>query len=122
MDSGVPRWKQTAANRPAICAARRGNQANLSSEAARDPLLRRLPSRTLCGKGRRTMRSKLFVPGSRPELFAKALAGDADSISFDVEDSVPENSKAYAREQIADFLRSSAAGESAKATAKLMIV
>jgi len=36
------------------------------------------------------MRSKLFVPGSRPELFAKALAGAADAISFDVEDSVPE--------------------------------
>ena len=54
------------------------------------------------------MRSKLFVPGSRPELFAKALAGAADSISFDVEDSVPEDSKARAREQIADFLRSGA--------------
>ena len=60
------------------------------------------------------MRSKLFVPGSRPELFAKALAGAADSISFDVEDSVPENSKAYAREQVADFLRSSAARDSSK--------
>ena len=60
------------------------------------------------------MRSKLFVPGSRPELFAKALAGAADSISFDVEDSVPENSKAYAREQVADFLRSGAARDSVK--------
>jgi len=60
------------------------------------------------------MRSKLFVPGSRPELFAKALAGAADSISFDVEDSVPENSKAYAREQVADFLRSSAVKDSGK--------
>jgi hypothetical protein len=29
----------------------------------------------------RGMRSKLFVPGSRPELFAKALAGAADAIS-----------------------------------------
>jgi citrate lyase subunit beta/citryl-CoA lyase len=47
-------------------------------------------------------------------LFAKALAGAADSISFDVEDSVPENSKAYAREQVADFLRSSAVKDSAK--------
>jgi citrate lyase beta subunit len=56
------------------------------------------------------MRSKLFVPGSRPELFAKALAGAADSISFDVEDSVPEDSKAHARRQVADFLRSGAAG------------
>jgi len=60
------------------------------------------------------MRSKLFVPGSRPEWFAKALAGAADSISFDVEDSVPENSKAYAREQVADFLRSGAARDSVK--------
>jgi citrate lyase beta subunit len=60
------------------------------------------------------MRSKLFVPGSRSELFAKALAGAADSISFDVEDSVPENSKAYAREQVADFLRSGAAKDSGK--------
>ena len=36
------------------------------------------------------MRSKLFVPGSRPELFDKALAGDADALSFDLEDSVVE--------------------------------
>ena len=64
------------------------------------------------------MRSKLFVPGSRPELFAKALAGAADSISFDVEDSVPEDSKAHARRQVADFLRSGAAG----LTRKLIIV
>jgi citrate lyase subunit beta/citryl-CoA lyase len=58
------------------------------------------------------MRSKLFVPGSRPELFAKALASDADAISFDVEDSVPEDAKVRAREQIADFLRSDTARES----------
>ena len=32
------------------------------------------------------MRSKLFVPGSRPELFAKALAGEADAISLDLEE------------------------------------
>jgi citrate lyase beta subunit len=61
------------------------------------------------------MRSKLFVPGSRPELFAKALAGAADCVSFDVEDSVPEDSKACAREQVADFLRSGAARDCAKA-------
>jgi citrate lyase subunit beta/citryl-CoA lyase len=60
------------------------------------------------------MRSKLFVPGSRPELFAKALAGAADAISFDVEDSVPEDSKARARQQVVDFLRSGAAGSSGK--------
>jgi citrate lyase beta subunit len=64
------------------------------------------------------VRSKLFVPGSRAELFVKALAGDADAISFDVEDSVPENSKARARDQVADCLRSRAVRDSAK----LMIV
>ncbi len=40
------------------------------------------------------MRSKLFVPGSRPELFAKALASDADALSFDLEDSVAPERKA----------------------------
>jgi citrate lyase beta subunit len=60
------------------------------------------------------MRSKLFVPGTRPELFAKALAGDADAISFDLEDAVPEPGKATAREQVAAFVRSAAARQSRK--------
>jgi citrate lyase beta subunit len=60
------------------------------------------------------MRSKLFVPGSRTELFAKALAGEADAISFDVEDSVPEGVKARARQDVADFLRARATRESSK--------
>jgi citrate lyase subunit beta/citryl-CoA lyase len=52
------------------------------------------------------MRSKLFVPGSRPELFPKALAGQADSVSFDLEDSVLESAKAEARRLVGDALRS----------------
>jgi citrate lyase beta subunit len=60
------------------------------------------------------MRSKLFVPGSRPELFAKAIASAADAISFDVEDSVPDEGKARARAAIVDFLASGAARESAR--------
>lgn len=52
------------------------------------------------------MRSKLFVPGSRPELFAKALASEADAISIDLEDSVVESRKDEARENVAEFLRS----------------
>lgn len=52
------------------------------------------------------MRSKLFVPGSRPELFAKALASGADALSFDLEDSVADDRKAAARAQLRDFLRS----------------
>ena len=51
------------------------------------------------------MRSKLFVPASRPELFAKALAGEADAISFDLEDAVQESRKVEARRVLGTFLR-----------------
>ena len=50
------------------------------------------------------MRSKLFVPASRPELYAKALAGEADALSFDLEDAVDENMKDEARRSLAKFL------------------
>lgn len=50
------------------------------------------------------MRSKLFVPGCRPEFFGKAVAGEADAISFDLEDSVPEDRKAEARARVAAFI------------------
>jgi citrate lyase subunit beta/citryl-CoA lyase len=50
------------------------------------------------------MRSKLFVPGSRPELFAKAMASEADGLSFDLEDAVDEAMKAEARKELAHFL------------------
>ena len=55
------------------------------------------------------MRSKLFVPGSRPELFSKVLAGEADALSFDLEDSVVEARKGEAREAVRGLLRSDAA-------------
>lgn len=64
------------------------------------------------------MRSKLFVPGARPELFNKALAGDADALSFDLEDSVPEAGKQAARAAIASFL----ARADVLASNKLLIV
>ena len=51
------------------------------------------------------MRSKLFVPGSRPELFAKAMASEADGLSFDLEDAVDESMKDTARREVARFLR-----------------
>ena len=50
------------------------------------------------------MRSKLFVPASRPEFFAKALAGEADALSFDLEDAVDEAMKDEARRELAKFL------------------
>lgn len=52
------------------------------------------------------IRSKLFVPGSRPELFAKALASEADAISIDLEDAVLESRKADARAALSEFLGS----------------
>ncbi len=64
------------------------------------------------------MRSKLFVPGSRPELFAKALASDADALSVDLEDAVAESRKAEARASVAEFLRSTEVAS----TTKLIIV
>src|SRR5690606_31846109 len=64
------------------------------------------------------MRSKLFVPGARPELFDKALASAADALSFDLEDSVPEAGKQAARENLASFLSRA----EIKACSKLLIV
>jgi citrate lyase subunit beta/citryl-CoA lyase len=60
------------------------------------------------------MRSKLFVPCSRPEFFDKALASAADALSFDLEDSVPADGKAAARERLSVFLASDAAHQTAK--------
>lgn len=54
------------------------------------------------------MRSKLFVPGSRPELFSKALTSEADALSFDLEDSVAPARKEEARVALRDFFRSGA--------------
>lgn len=47
------------------------------------------------------MRSYLFVPGDRPERFAKALAAGADVVIFDLEDAVAMSNKALARDCIA---------------------
>ncbi len=60
------------------------------------------------------MRSKLFVPGARPELFGKALASAADAISIDLEDAVVESRKGEARAAVAEFLRSSESQASSK--------
>jgi len=51
------------------------------------------------------VRSALFVPGSRPERFAKALAAGADAVIVDFEDAVEEPLKQQAREHLAAFLQ-----------------
>lgn len=57
----------------------------------------------------RSFRSKLFVPGSRPELFDKALNGAADALSFDLEDAVLPQAKSRARADVAAMLVRAAA-------------
>ena len=48
----------------------------------------------------RLMRSMLFVPGSRPAMFPKAAASDADAVCLDLEDSVLPDEKATARANV----------------------
>lgn len=56
------------------------------------------------------MRSKLFVPASRPELFAKAETSAADALSFDLEDAVAADRKEEARAALAGHLASPGVG------------
>ena len=55
------------------------------------------------------LRSLLFVPGDRPERFAKAAASGADAVILDLEDSVATAAKPAAREAVARWLREPAA-------------
>lgn len=50
------------------------------------------------------LRSLLFVPGDRPDRFAKASASGADAIIIDLEDSVALDRKLTAREAAAEYL------------------
>jgi len=51
------------------------------------------------------IRSVLFVPGSRPERFAKALDCGADCVIVDFEDAVEEGLKVQARDNLDEFLK-----------------
>lgn len=51
------------------------------------------------------VRSLLFVPGTRPDRFDKALASGPDRVILDLEDAVAAEDKAAARAAIADWLR-----------------
>lgn len=53
--------------------------------------------------------SYLFVPGNRPERFAKALASSADRVILDLEDAVALADKATARTAIANWVSGLAA-------------
>ncbi len=51
------------------------------------------------------LRSLLFVPGDRPERFAKAAASGADALILDLEDAVAPGAKPAARAAVAEHLR-----------------
>lgn len=61
------------------------------------PVARRTPPRLY--------RSKLFVPGSRPQLFEKAAASAADVLCLDLEDAVAPADKDKARDNIVSALK-----------------
>ena len=54
--------------------------------------------------GSRLVIAGLYVPGDRPERFAKALATDADQVIIDLEDAVAPDRKDAARASVAEFL------------------
>ncbi|WP_418318557.1 HpcH/HpaI aldolase/citrate lyase family protein [Piscinibacter sakaiensis] len=64
-------------------------------------------------------RTYLFVPGNRPERFAKALASGADAIVFDLEDAVAADAKAFARNAIADWTATSSAAERSRIVVRI---
>lgn len=59
-------------------------------------------------------RTYLFVPGNRPDRFAKALASGADAVVLDLEDAVRPADKGAARDAVADFVRTVSNGERAR--------
>jgi citrate lyase subunit beta/citryl-CoA lyase len=54
------------------------------------------------------MRSLLFVPGDRPERFAKAVASGADAVILDLEDAVSADRRVAARSEVARQLAQTA--------------
>ena len=53
----------------------------------------------------RLLRSLIFVPGNNRHFLEKAKALSADIVCFDLEDSVPDNEKQYARKLIKETLK-----------------
>ena len=67
----------------------------------------------------RPPRTYLFVPGNRPERFAKALASGADAVILDLEDAVADDAKAVARDAIARWAAAAAPAERARTAVRV---
>jgi citrate lyase subunit beta/citryl-CoA lyase len=64
-------------------------------------------------------RTYLFVPGNRPERFAKALASGADAIVLDLEDAVAPSAKGEARDAIARWCGGLSADERSRIVVRI---
>ncbi|MEV7089381.1 aldolase/citrate lyase family protein [Streptomyces sp. NPDC093085] len=61
------------------------------------------------------LRSLLFVPGTRTDWLPKARAAGADAVILDLEDAVPWEGKASARDQVAEAIEEEARAQAAEA-------
>ncbi|MEO6747399.1 MAG: CoA ester lyase [Caldimonas sp.] len=64
-------------------------------------------------------RTYLFVPGNRPERFAKALASGTDAVVLDLEDAVAAAAKGDARAAIADWSRQATEADRARTVVRI---
>ena len=64
-------------------------------------------------------RTYLFVPGSRPERFAKALAAGADAVVLDLEDAVAIGDKETARASVCEWIGSATTAECARTVVRI---
>src|SRR2546421_9220793 len=76
-----------------------------------------------CGRRARSEmaapRTYLFVPGNRPERFAKSLASGADAVVLDLEDAVAPAAKDEAREAVARWSREAAEADRARVVVRI---
>ena len=67
----------------------------------------------------RLPRTYLFVPGDRPERFAKALASGADAVVLDLEDAVQPEAKPAARQAVAQWWAQATPAEVARTVLRI---
>jgi hypothetical protein len=64
-------------------------------------------------------RTYLFVPGTRPDRFGKALASGADAVILDLEDAVAPVDKDAARQAIVNWFMSAAPADRARSVVRI---
>ncbi|MDM0047478.1 CoA ester lyase [Variovorax sp. J22R115] len=64
-------------------------------------------------------RTYLFVPGTRPERFDKALASGADKVVLDLEDAVAADDKATARGVVATWLQNATPADRSRVVVRI---